>query len=151
MNLLNSKTKTILFTGCFAGTLDIILSIVVFANGDATGVLKFIASSAIGEAALQGGFEMVILGLVIHYTIAYCFVTGYFIVYPKVSLLHKSTIINAIFYGCFIWSFMHFLVLPLTHNPPAPIAFAHVSKNIAILILAIGLPTAAMAKKIHRV
>ncbi|MEQ8474007.1 MAG: hypothetical protein RIC35_22615 [Marinoscillum sp.] len=147
MNFLRSKTKTILLTGFIAGTLDIISAIVIFADGNVTGVLKFIASGAIGNAAMDGGYEMVCLGLIIHYIIAYSFTVGFFLIYPLVPLLRKSILINTIFYGCFIWSFMNFLILPLTHNPPGPVELVHVSTNIGILIYAIGFPVVFMAKR----
>lgn len=139
--------RYLLTAGFIAGTLDILAAIFFLAGGNATGVFRFIAHAALGDAAYQGGSGMVLLGAAFHYFIAYSFTAGYFLVYPHIRFLRKHTIISGLLYGIFIWSFMHFLVLPLTHNPPTPFSLAGDWKNIVILMVAVGLPVAVVAKR----
>ena len=55
--------KNILFSGLIAGTLDISAAILFLANGNAAGVLKYIASGAFGKDAFTGGDEMLAWGV----------------------------------------------------------------------------------------
>jgi hypothetical protein len=135
-----------LAAGFIAGTLDILAAIFFLAGGNASGVFRYIAHAAVGDTAYQRDIKMVVVGAVFHYFIAYCFTAGYFIFYPHIPFLRKHVVVSGLLYGIFIWSFMHFLVLPLTHNPPAPFSLANDWKNIVILMLAVGLPVAVMAR-----
>lgn len=132
--------RTILLSGFIAGTLDIVCAILFLANGNATGVFRFIAKGAMGNAAYEGGTEMVLLGAAFHYIIAFCFAAGYFLVFPRIPFLRKQKVLSGLLYGIFIWFFMQYLVLPFTFNPPGPFTFSGAWKGMVILMLAVGLP-----------
>ncbi|HLF32900.1 MAG TPA: hypothetical protein VI583_01605 [Cyclobacteriaceae bacterium] len=138
--LFNSPAKTILLAGFIAGTLDILCAIIFLAKGNVAGTFRFIARGALGDAAYQGGFEMILLGAVFHYTIATSFATGYFFVSPLIPVLKKYKIIAGLFYGLFVWTFMRYITLPLSYNHPRPFAFENEWKQMLILMLAVGLP-----------
>lgn len=142
-----STAKTLLFSGFTAGTLDILCAIIFLADGNAAGVLRFIAKGAMGNAALEGGTGMVLLGAVFHYIIAFCFAAGYFLVFPYIPFLRKQKIVSGLLYGIFIWIFMQYAVLPFTFNPPGPFSFEGSWKNIVILMLAVGLPVSLITHK----
>jgi len=142
---LRSKTFAILLAGLTAGTLDIIAAIFLLAGGNAAGVFRFIAKGALGDAALTGGGEMIALGALFHYIIAFSFTIGYFLVFPHVSFLRKYRVLSGLLYGIFVWLFMQYLVLPLTHNPPGPFSLEDNWKNIVILMFAVGLPVSLFA------
>ncbi len=148
--LFKSPIKTILLTGLIAGTLDILCAIIFLADGNAAGTFRFIARGALGDAAYQGGFEMIILGAVFHYTIATSFTTGYFFVSPLIPVLKKYRIIAGLFYGLFVWAFMRYITLPLTYNHPRPFAFENDWKQMLILMLAIGLPISIITSMYHK-
>jgi hypothetical protein len=145
-----SKIKTILRSGLLAGTLDILAAIQILANGNATGTFRYIASGAIGPVAYEGGTGMIVLGIFIHYFIALSFAAGLFFVYPKLALLRKSVLLTGFLYGIFVWAFMQFLVLPLTHTPPGAFSLATHWKGIVILMLAVGLPIAWITHLYYR-
>ena len=147
MPTLKSKIKPILFAGFLAGTLDILCAIFLLANGNAAGVFRFIVRGALGNAAFEGGVEMIILGAVFHYIIAFCFTISYFIAFPYIPILQKQKIVSGLLYGIFVWAFMQYLVLPLTFNPPDPVTFDTAWKNILILMFAVGLPISLIAHK----
>lgn len=145
--LFRSKTKSIFLAGFTAGTLDILCAIFILAGGNAAGVFRFIAKGALGDTALQGGSEMIVVGVVFHYIIAFSFTAGYFFVSPHISIIKKHRIISGLCYGIFVWAFMQYLVLPLTYNPPGPFSFAGEWKGILILMAAVGLPISLIAHK----
>lgn len=142
----SSFFKNVLVTGLVAGTLDILAAVYLLADGKWERVFRFIAKGAVGVKAFTGGFEMVALGAFFHYLIALSFTLGYFLVYGKVKVLHKNWIASGVFFGVFVWSYMQFVVLPLTHNPPGELTF-EVWKGVLIHIFAIGLPIAWGAKR----
>ena len=142
---LRSKTFAILVAGLTAGTLDILAAIFLLAGGNAAGVFRFIAKGALGNAAFEGGGEMIALGALFHYIIAFSFTIGYFVAFPLMSFLRNHKVIAGLLYGIFVWVFMQYLVLPLTHNPPAPFSFEGTWRNIAILMFAVGLPVSLFA------
>lgn len=147
ISFFKSKPKAIATAWLIAGTLDILSAIFFLAKGNAVGVLRYIAKGALGPAAMEGGTGVVILGAVIHYTIALCFTIGYFLVFPYVPLLKKYKVLSGLLYGAFVWAFMRYVVLPLTFNPPGPLTFESAWKNIVILMFAIGLPISLIAHK----
>lgn len=135
--------------GFFAGTLDILSAIIFLASGHAVAVFRHIAKAALGNSALEGGLPVIILGAIFHYMIAYCFSTGYFLVYPHIPFLKKLNIISGLLYGIYIWAFMNYLVLPLTFDPPNHATFQNSWKSIVILMLAIGMPVSWITRKYY--
>ena len=71
-----SLTTAVLISGLIVGTLDITFACiqVYILNGTMPyRVLKYISSAIMGKEAYNGGSEMVILGLLMHYFIAFSF------------------------------------------------------------------------------
>lgn len=145
--LFQSKTKTIVLAGFIAGTLDILCAIFILAGGNAEMVLRFIAQGAFGPAAYEGGPEMILWGLLFHYFIAYAFTLTYFLLSVHVAIIIKRPFVSGLLYGIVIWLFMNYIVLPLSQNPPGAFSFENAYKNILILMFAVGLPIALLARK----
>lgn len=139
----------ILRAGLLAGTLDILAAILILAKGKAVATLKFIASGVFGKAAFSGGAEMVAAGAFFHYFIATSFTAGYFLVYPGLPLLQKNKWMSGVFYGIFVWTLMNRVVVPLSHAPQSPFAWDSALKNMAILVVCIGLPIAWLADRFY--
>jgi hypothetical protein len=141
---------TILIAGLIAGTLDILAAIVILAQGNAIGTLKYIASGAFGKAALEGGNEMVVWGAVFHYIIAICWTAAFILLYPKLKFLHWNKWLNAIAYGLVVQTLMSLVVLPLSNVPPRTFSLWGVTENALILMFSIGLPAALAADWFYR-
>ena len=139
----------ILRAGLLAGTLDILAAILILAKGNAVGTLKFIASGVFGKAAFAGGYNMVALGAVFHYLIATSFAAGYLFAYPHLAFLQKNKWLSGVLYGVFVWAVMNLLVVPMSGVPQSPFAWDSALKNMAILVVCIGLPIAWLADKFY--
>jgi len=138
-----SPFKTIVATGLLAGTLDGIAAILNYTiNGGRlpSRIFQYIASGAVGTQAFTGGTGMVILGIILHYTIAFAFTLFFFLIYPRINILSKNKIITAIVYGIFVWLIMNLIVVPMSHVPPSPFNIKQALIGAVILMLAIGLP-----------
>ncbi len=142
--------KNILFAGLIAGTLDISAAILLLANGKAVGTLKYIASGVFGKDAFTGGNEMVAWGAFFHYLIAMSFAAFYFLIYPRLSFLRQNKWVNALIYGLFVWATMNLLVVPITHITQNSFNWVSALKNMAILVVCIGLPISLLADRFYK-
>lgn len=151
---MNSKTKTILSAGLIAGTFDIVAAITVYAiileKTSGIKILQSIASAIFKKETYSGGSLMALCGLVLHYLIALSFAWFYFIIYPHLSFLKKSTIISGFLYGIFVWIIMNLIVLPIAFPvlPEKHLDFP-LLLSILILMFCIGLPIAIITKKYY--
>lgn len=135
-----SPVKTLLVSGFLAGTLDILGAIFILAEGNAEGVFRFIAKAALGSAAFEGGVEMILLGALVHYVIAFSFAAGYFLVFPLFPVLGQYRLLSGLLYGVIVWALMNYVVLPLAPYPPPQATITEAWKSILILMVAIGIP-----------
>jgi uncharacterized membrane protein YagU involved in acid resistance len=147
--------KAVLLTTLLAGTLDIIAAHVhwtINAGNFPTKMFYGIASGAVGrEAAFSGGIGMLLLGVFIHYFIAFSFTLLFFLVYPVISKLSPNKYINALLYGLFVWLVMNFLVLPLTRLPQGPFVFTlNKAIGLAVLMVVFALPISIMADRYYK-
>ena len=145
-----SAMVTITKAGLLAGTLDILCALVQFyirAGKNPAAVLKFIASGVFGKAALAGGSEMALLGLLFHFIIAFTWTIIFFYFYPQISRVAKNKIIAGLLYGLFIYIIMTRVVLPLSNTPKIPFNAGQAVIGIVILMFAVGLPISFQISK----
>jgi hypothetical protein len=131
--------KTILISGLIAGTLDCISAVVFLGKMNFVGVWKYVASGYFGSDAFAGGNEMVIYGLLFHFTIALFWAVVYYII-TRISFFTNNIILGGLLYGIVIWCVMNLVVLPFTNIPKNSSTIIGVIKNMAILMLCVGLP-----------
>jgi hypothetical protein len=135
------------------GTLDILAA---FINGYLRSdimpavILKFIASGVFGKAAFEGGYEMMAMGLVFHFLIAFACTAVFYFVYPHFKFLQWSHLLNGFLVGLIAWLITTRIIIQLSHTPPAQ-EFNLVNALIAIGILTvcIGFPLSVSAKRYY--
>ncbi len=138
----------ILLTWLMAGTFDgiaAVLWVAYYSHSITLDVFKLIASGVFGEAALTGGTNMIIYGILFHYLIALLFTITWFLSYPLFNSLLRYKIIIAIFYGIATWTIMQFIVQPLSKAAPSPLQLKSAVTGAVILVFTIGLPITLMA------
>lgn len=111
------------------------------------GVLRFVASGALGKKAFTGGTEMPVLGLLFHYIIAFTFTFTFFVLYPKLKLNRFNKYATGIVYGAIVWAIMNLAVLPLSAAPPITFVLKKAAIAMMILMACIGLPISLIADK----
>jgi len=141
--------KYILFTGFLCGPLDAIAAILLNPDVSPASIFKFIASGFFGREAYLAGNGMVIYGILFHYFIAFIFTALLFRLYPFFinTVQNKYVLMAAI--GLLIWIVMNMLVLPLSHTRLSPFNMPTVLKNIAALIVAMGVPITLIAERYY--
>lgn len=140
--------RTLLPAWLMAGTLDILGAIVILAKGNAAGTLQFVASGLLGSAAFTGGVGTMLLGLLIHFFIAFVFTTLFFVAFQKLAFVRKNLLWCSIFYGVLIWAVMKYLVLPFSHvTPPTQFEWKQAIRDMLVLCAAFGAPLYLYASK----
>lgn len=147
-----SAIKTILMTGLIAGILDgSAASINAIIRGRTPErVFRFIASGIVGKDSNNPGWLMPILGVLLHFFIAFSFTIFFFLIFPKIKMLHKNFVIVGLLYGIFVWLIMNLIVVPLSIT--GQIRFTNPTQTIIgvlFLMFFIGLPIAYFTQRYY--
>lgn len=146
-----SDTESIVYGGLVVGGLDALDAIVFFGlRSGATPVRIFqsIAAGLLGRATFQGGLRSALLGLVIHFFIAFSIAATYYAASRRFAILVQRPILWGAVYGVLAYFFMNRVVIPLSAIgaaavPPLPVFI----NGIAIHILGVGIPAALFAAR----
>jgi uncharacterized membrane protein YagU involved in acid resistance len=144
-----TAAQTILWSGLISGAVDATAGVVVywiFKGLNPLQVLQYIASGIFGPQVINGSFFYVIVGLVLHFAIAFAFAIAYYLAFPFIRSFAKNTYVNGLLYGAFIWVFMNYLVLPNSNIPHSPKDIVSVLEIIWHMAL-VGLPIAIIIEK----
>src|SRR5215469_11180910 len=105
--------KTILLTGLFVGTTDILYAfttIYISSGKFSEKMFQYIAAGLIGiKPAMAWGAGAAFLGLGIHYFIAMTFTVIFFLVFPKIKFLAYNKFLIGMLYAIFVNLVMTFL------------------------------------------
>src|SRR5262245_61229236 len=112
----SSGVQSIVYGGLVVGTLDALDAIVFFGLRGATPVRVFqsIAAGFVGRATFQGGLHTALLGLAIHFVVAFSIVTTYYVASRRLAILVRRPWICGPIYGVLVYFFMNRVVIPLS-------------------------------------
>jgi hypothetical protein len=138
----------ILVGGALAGTLDMTSAFISFGRGMPLGI----ASGLLGRRAFDGGLGTWILGLFLHYLIAFSAAAIYCVTSRKLTFLREHFIVCGLFYGIAIYLFMSLIVLPLSAVPfkVGPFTVSTLRHDLLMQMLIIGLPISFGAWKFSK-
>jgi hypothetical protein len=124
--------------GFTAGLFDLISALIIYGWG----VPRGIASGLLGTKALHGGTGTWVLGVFLHFFIAFSAATIYVLASRKLDFLRTNYIVCGLFYGIAIFLVMNLVVLPLSAVPfpVGPFPVRGLIRGILIHMLIIGLP-----------
>jgi hypothetical protein len=146
MNVASSLASTqtpkallpVLVGGLVAGTLDLASAFITFGWG----VPRAIASGLLGAKALHGGLGTWILGVALHFLIAFSAAAVYCISSWKLGFLKDHFLVCGLFYGIAVFLVMNLIVLPLSAVPFNTHTFTlgGLLQGLLVHMLIIGLP-----------
>lgn len=140
----NSVLRNVLLGGCLAGLADTIYPTVrtVLGGGEWTQPWKGVASGLLGQAARDGGLEMVALGVALHFFICISGATLLYLLVSRVKFLPRQWVVLGILYGLAVLLTMNYVILPLSAigHGIYPLAQLHIHAFWHIVL--VGLPTA---------
>lgn len=102
--------------GLLAGAFDIVFAFIFYGwqgIGPAL-ILRFIASGVLGRSAFTLGDWAVALGGALHFFIALCAASVYWIASRRCPLLTRRPLASGAAFGIAMYLVMHFVVLPLS-------------------------------------
>jgi uncharacterized membrane protein YagU involved in acid resistance len=106
-----------------------------------------ITSGILGRTAYSGGMVTAILGLALHFMIAFAIAAVYILASTRLPLSRRP-ILSGAAYGVAVYFFMNYLVLPLSNVYPRPhYAPGPFANGIIGHILLIGIPVALIARR----
>jgi uncharacterized membrane protein YagU involved in acid resistance len=88
----------------------------------------------------------ILLGIGLHYFIAFSVVTTYIVASRRFELLTRSWVWCGIAYGLGVWLFMNFVVIPLSAIHRGPFTAVGVINGLLIHAFGVGLPSAWFAR-----
>ena len=123
-----STSKRFLLAWLVTGVTDAIFSSVlvsVFYHSTVTRLWQGVASTLLGKGALEGGTRTALIGLAMHFGVAFAWTAVFQFVVMRLGIVRHllesfgGTLLVAVVYGPCIWLVMSFGVIPLlVHRPP---------------------------------
>jgi hypothetical protein len=138
-----TPARTILYGGLAVGAFDILKPIVFlsFKGVAASRVLHSVASGLLGRSAYQGGLPVAALGLGLHFFIAFCVFTVYYLASRRFPALVRHALVLGPIYGVGVYCFMQFVVFPLSAIGPVAHPLPVLVDGILTHVACVGLPT----------
>lgn len=142
------RGQALLWGGLVVGTIDI-LEIIVFTSVRGVPpqrVLQSVASGLLGREAYAGGNATAILGLLLHFVIAFAAVGAYQVASRRFRWLVRSPVLWGLVYGLLVYALMDLVVVPLSAAALGPRTLESVLNGVAVHMLGVGLPAAFFAR-----
>jgi hypothetical protein len=145
-----SPGQTILLGALAIGTIDILWAIVLFAieGRGPISALQSVAGGLLGRATYDGGLKTALLGLLIHFFIASCVMTTYYLASRRFPALARKPWLYGILYGIVVYVVMYQVVLPLSawHTKGIKVS-AQLAKGLFIHMFGIGLVAGLVTRR----
>jgi hypothetical protein len=146
--LKSQPVKAILLGGFACGTLDITAALIVYGQFGLKPLhlLQGIAAGVMGTRALAGGYATALLGLLLHFLIAYIAAAVYVTVGSRAQFLVRHWLVSGPLYGVAVYFFMNRIVVPLSAARKYPFSMEMMIIGVIIHIFCVGLPIAFSAR-----
>ena len=135
------------------GVLDILDAFIFFGLRGAKpiGILQSIASGVLGRAAYQGGMRTAMLGLFLHFVIAFGVVAVYLVATRLIPALNRRPVVYGVIYGVAVYAVMNLIVIPMSAavlgSGPTPLVVR--VNGVLIHMFGVGLPAALVAARVR--
>jgi len=142
---MSNKALAIAWGGATAGTLDLISAFITYGWG----VPRAIASGLMGAQAFRGGLPTWLLGVFLHFFIAFSAATIYCVSSERLKFLKEHFLVCGLFYGIAVFLVMNLIVRPLSAVPHKTGTFtaAALTQGLLVHMVLIGLPISISAWK----
>lgn len=140
---------TILYGGLVVGVLDA-LDAMIFSGLRGVSPLRvwqFVASGLLGRDSFDGGLATVLLGLLLHFLIAFTLAAIYYVASSRLPALTRHAVAWGLIYGAAVYFVMSYVVVPLSSAPKIPFSLASLLNGVIGHALLVGLPIALFARR----
>lgn len=146
----SGRVRAIVAGGLAAAVLDAVDALVAYklAYGMSPLVIyQFVASGLLGKGAYAGGATSALLGLAVHFLIAFTAATVFVLASERLPGLRRNAVGWGLAFGVAVFAVMSFVVIPLSRIgasvPPLPL----VVNGVLGHALLVGLPIALAARR----
>jgi hypothetical protein len=141
----NSRAfPAIFWAGLLCGIMDISAA---FINWYPKGikparVLRGVAAGLLGPKSLTGGWQTALLGVAIHFFVAFSTATVFYLASRKLTFMVRRPFLYGPIYGILVYTFMYWVVMPLSARPPGKFSLFNTAIAIITHIICVGTPIA---------
>jgi hypothetical protein len=123
--------------GLIAGSLDLTQACILFGAK----IPLVIAAGLLGRQALHGGIPTYLLGVLLHFFIAFSATAIYYAASRTLVFLKEHPLVCGLFYGAAVEVVMGYIVLPLSAlHERGPYELHDVIQGLLVHMVAVGLP-----------
>lgn len=142
--------ETIVYGGLAIGVLDFLdatLFFGLYAGAPFQRIWQGVSAGLLGsEAARAGGWNTAVLGILLHFVVAFCIAKVYFIAARYISFLIRWPVISGLTFGVVAHLVMKYVVIPLSAIGTAgPYDIPNFLNSVIGHALLVGLPVALIA------
>lgn len=143
---------TILYGGLIVGVLDGLDALIFFGlrGSKPASIFQYIASGLVGRSAFTGGWKTTLLGVLLHFLVAFILATIYYLLSLAFPILIRRAVLSGLVFGPIAHIVMFFIVTPLSAAPRIPFRIAPFLNGIIGHALLVGLPIALIARRSAR-
>ncbi|MGH9880414.1 MAG: hypothetical protein ACRD6N_03175 [Pyrinomonadaceae bacterium] len=111
-------------------------------------IFQGVAAGLLGSESFSGGVKTFLLGLLLHFVVATCIATVYYLASVKLPVLLHHSVVSGLTYGMIAYLGMKFVVTPLSAigRIPMPRLSIFLTEIIGHAFL-VGLPIALLARR----
>ena len=144
-----NPAKAIVMGGMACGVLDITAALVVYGSMGLKPLrlLQGIAAGVLGPKSFQGGLGTALLGLALHFVIAFGAAIVYFAASRGMRILVEQAWLFGAFYGIAVYFFMSRIVVPLSSATKFSFSVKMMVIGVVIHIICVGLPIALSVRR----
>jgi hypothetical protein len=149
----NSRPGVAIFwAGLLCGCMDISAAFITWYPKGIMPVriLRGIAAGLLGAKALKGGWHTAVLGLAIHFLIAFTAATVFYLASRKLTFMVRQPFIYGPIFGILVYAFMYWVVMPLSARPPGKFSLSNTVIAIITHIICVGTPIALVESYFSR-
>ena len=146
-----SPARAVVYGTIVVGILDAADALIFFGLKGATPtrIFQSIASGLLGRAAFSGGLRTALLGVVLHFIIAFLIVSTFLVASRYIRILRRAPVWSGLIYGVAVYLVMNFVVVPLSAAGRGPLSWPVVVNGVLIHMLGVGLATSLIVRTAH--
>jgi hypothetical protein len=130
--------------GLIAGALDLTQACILFGWD----IPLAIAGGLLGPKAVHGGADTYVLGVLLHFFIAFSVTAIYYAASRRLVFLTEHPLVCGLFYGAAVEEVMNLIVLPLSAlHARGPYELHDLIQGLAVHMVVVGLPVSFSVRK----
>jgi hypothetical protein len=147
-----NPAKAISVAGLTCGVMDISTALVVYGlmGLKPLRLLQGIAGGILGPRTYSGGISTALLGLALHFVIAFGAATIFFLASRVMPFLLDHAVPSGVFYGIAVYFFMNRVVVQLSAATKFPFSIKMMVIGVIIHIFCVGIPISLNIRRYAR-